>query len=127
MANFTILIYEDDSNYVDSLKYSLINKIKLKGKELKLYHRENGDTIDQDLIVYSPNLIMVDHDLDETTGDEIIQLIDEMPEFKGVSIFYYSGGESLDELEGRAKRHRCNIRCFTKEGDHLDSAIIGLV
>lgn len=127
MANFTILIYEDDSTYVESLKYSLIDKIRLKGKELKVHHKENGDTIDQDLNVYIPNLIMVDHDLGDTTGDEIIQLIDSMPEYSSASIFYYSGGESLDDLEERAKRHKCQIRCFTKEGDDLDIAILDLV
>lgn len=127
MANFTVLIYEDDSTYVESLKYSLIDKIRLKGKGLIIYHKENGDTIDQDLIVYMPNLILVDHDLGDTTGDEIIQLIDSMPEYRTVSIFYYSGGESLDDLEKRAKRHKCQIRCFTKEGDDLDIAILDLV
>lgn len=127
MEKFIILIYEDDATYVESLKYSLADKIKLKGKELIVNHKENGDSIDQDLNVYSPNLIMVDHDLGSTTGDDLIQIIDSMPEHSSVSIYYYSGGETLDDLEEKAKKHQCNIRCFTKEGDDLDVAILGLV
>jgi len=127
MTNFTILIYEDEVTYKDSLEYSLKEKIKVKGKRLIIYHKENGDTLQQDLMICSPNLIMVDHDLGLTTGDEIIELIDQMPEYKNVSIYYYSGGESLEDLEMRARRHACNIRCFTKEGNDLDTAILGLI
>ncbi|MDO8965735.1 hypothetical protein [Algoriphagus sp.] len=127
MKQFVILIYEDDATYVESLMYSLDGKIKLKGKKLVVHHKENGDSLDQDLNVYSPNLIMVDHDLGATTGDDLIQIIDSMPEHNSVSIYYYSGGETLDDLEEKARRHKCNIRCFTKEGDNLDIAILGLV
>lgn len=127
MANFTILMYEDDLAYKESFEYSLKGKILHKGKTLTITHKENGDTLEQDLMMCSPNLIMVDHDLGETTGDNIIQAIDGMPEYKAVSIYYYSGGESLEDLENRAKKYACQIRCFTKEGNDLDSAILGLV
>lgn len=127
MVNFTILMYEDDLTYKESFEYSLKEKVKLKGKTLVIHHKENGDTLEQDLLMHSPHLIMVDHDLGETTGDEIIQIIDQMPEYNAVSIYYYSGGETLEDLESRANKFTCHIRCFTKEGDDLDNAILGLV
>lgn len=127
MIDFTILMYEDEEDWKKSFEYSIKDKMQLKGRNLIIEHRENGDSLEQDLIVCSPNLIMVDHDLGETTGDEIIELIDENPEYSSVSIYYYSGGESLEDLIKRANKFTCQIRCFTKEGDDLDSAVLGLL
>jgi hypothetical protein len=127
MADFTILMYEDESDWKDSFEYGIKGKIKLKGKTLVLKHRLNSDTLEQDLLMIDPDLIMVDHDLGEETGDEIIEIIEGNPEFNNVSIYYYSGGESLDDLRETAKKFKCQIQCFTKEGDELDAAVLGLV
>jgi len=127
MNNFVILMYEDEVDWKISFEYSLKARMMLKGSNLTIIHRENGDTIEQDLTVYYPHLIMVDHDLGETTGAELISIIDTMPEHKSVSIYYYSGGESLDDLRHRASKFMCQIRCFTKEGDELHTAVMGLV
>lgn len=126
MSNFTILMYEDEVEYKESFEYSIKAKITAKGRVLRLHHRQDGDTIEQDLMMYNPDLIMVDHDLGETTGDEIIGIIDGMPEFAKTSIYYYSGGESLEELQKRTKKFKCQIQCFTKSGDELDGAVLGL-
>lgn len=127
MANFTILMYEDEIDWKESFEYSIKDKVTAKGKTLDIKHKENDDTIEQDLLMYSPNLIMVDHDLGEVTGDQIIALIDGNPEYAKVSIYYYSGGESLDDLRKTAEKFACQIRCFTKEGDDLDTAVLNLV
>lgn len=127
MTNFTILMYEDEVSWKDSFEYGIKEKVTVKGKNLVIEHKENGDTIEEDLFRYNPDLIMVDHDLDETTGDEIIAHIDGNPEYVHVSIYYYSGGESLDDLRRTAEKFTCHIQCFTKEGDDLDRAILSLV
>ncbi len=127
MVNFTILIYEDDSDWKNSFEFGIKDKVAVKGKTLVIVHKENGDSIEQDLIMCSPDLIMVDHDLGETTGDEIIEHIDANPEYNSVSVYYYSGGETLDDLRERASKFACQIQCFTKEGDNLDTAVLNLV
>ncbi len=127
MESFTILIYEDDSGWKDSFEYGITDKVKVKGKTLVIVHKENGDSIEQDLIMCNPDLIMVDYDLGETTGDEIIEHINANPEYNKVSVYYYSGGETLDDLRKTASKFACQIQCFTKEGDILDTAILNLV
>lgn len=127
MTDFTILMYEDEPDWKESFEYGIKNKIKLKGKNLVLKHRLNSDTLQQDLLMIDPDLIMVDHDLGEETGDQIINIINGDPEFHKVSIYYYSGGESLEDLREAASKFKCQIQCFTKEGDELDTAVLGLV
>ena len=127
MANFTILMYEDEVDWKDSFEYGIKDKVTVKGKTLVIKHKENGDTIEQDLVMCNPDLIMVDHDLGETTGDEIIAHINGNPEYVNVSIYYYSGGESLDDLRRTSEKFACQIQCFTKEGDNLDTAVLNLV
>jgi hypothetical protein len=127
MTDFTILMFEDEVEWKDSFEYGIKEKVRQKGRNLVIRHRENADTLEQDLFMCNANLIMVDHDLGKTTGDEIINIIDGNPEYKTVSIYYYSGGETIEELERRAAKFACQIRCFTKEGDDLDSAVLGLI
>ncbi len=127
MANFTILMYEDETDWKDSFEYGIKDKVTVKGKTLVIIHKENGNSIEQDLITCSPDLIMVDHDLGETTGDEIIEQIDANPEYNSVSVYYYSGGETLDDLRKTVDKFDCQIQCFTKEGDDLDTAVLYLV
>jgi len=127
MANFTILMYEDEAEWKESFEYNMKSQMALRGIELNIIHRENGDTLEEDLFMAVPNLIMVDHDLGETTGDDIIEIIDNNPQYNKVSIYYYSGGESIDDLINTVKKFKCQIRCFTKEGDDLDNAVLGLI
>ncbi|WDF45994.1 hypothetical protein PQ459_13910 [Chryseobacterium sp. KACC 21268] len=127
MDKFTILMYEDDLEYKDSFEYNLQSKFLVRGCELVIDHRVNGDTIEQDLIVSNPNLIMIDHDLGTLTGEEIIDILDNMPEFTKVLLIYYSGGESLDDLIEKTKKYNCHIQCYTKEGDDLETAILKMV
>ena len=126
MSNFVILMYEDETEWKESFEYNLKSRIQVKGKNLIIEHKLNSDTLEQDLIMCNPDLIMVDHDLGEETGDDIIAIIDGNPEYRETSIYYYSGGESLDDLRKTAKKFDCQIRCFTKEGDDLDNAVLNL-
>lgn len=127
MSTFTILMYEDDQDYKDSFQYNLQPRVKAKGKDLVIHHKINGDTLETDLMVHTPNVIMIDHDLGTLTGEELIDLLDNMPEFTNVILIYYSGGESVDDLRKYADRFKCHIQCFTKEGDDLENAILKLV
>ncbi|MCT4185172.1 hypothetical protein HZP28_16030 [Elizabethkingia anophelis] len=127
MNNFTILMYEDDEQYKDSFEYNLKPKVQAKGKVLKIHHKLNGDTIEQDLTLCIPNLILIDHDLGTITGDELIEILDNMPEQNEVILMYYSGGETLEDLKSTASRFRCHVQCYTKEGSDLEEAILRLV
>ena len=122
-------MYEDDVAYKEAFYYSLNDKFKRNGHSLIINHKENSNEIEQDLFTCNPypDLIMIDHDLGKTTGDEIINIIEGWSDYRKVRIFYYSGGESLDELERRAAKHKCIIKCFTKDGDELNNAILGLI
>lgn len=127
MSHFTILMYEDETDWKDSFEYSLKLKLAQKGIKLNIVHRLDDDTLEEDLLISSPNLIMVDHDLGEITGEQIIGLIEGDPEYTKVSIYYYSGGESLDDLTAKAKQFNCHVQCFTKEGDSIEDSILKLV
>jgi DNA-binding NtrC family response regulator len=127
MKRFTILMYEDDVQYKESFEYNLSAKFQLKNHELVLHHRINGDSIEQDLNAIDPNVILIDHDLGALTGDELIQVLDDMPDHTNVILLYYSGGESLDDLLATVKKYKCHIQCFTKEGEELENAILKLL
>jgi hypothetical protein len=127
MSDFTILMYEDDEEYKNSFEYNVAPRANAKGRTLKVVHKTNGDTVEQDLFMCIPNLIMIDHDLVVTTGDTIIAMIDQMPECRTISLYYYSGGETMSDLERRAQAHLCNIRCFTKTDGELEQAVLEMM
>lgn len=127
MSDFTILMYEDDLDYKNSFEYNVAPRANAKGRTLRIMHKTNGDTVEQDLFTCIPNLIMIDHNLLVTTGDAIIAIMDQMPECRTISLYYYSGGESLADLERRAQAHQCNIRCFTKTDDELEQAVLEMM
>lgn len=120
-------MYEDTVEYKEAFEYNLRAHLQVRGITLRLLHRENGDTLEEDFFMSNPDLLMVDYDLGETTGDEIITVIDSMPELRRVSIIFYSGGESLETLEGMAKKHQCHIMCHTKEAGELENAVLNLI
>lgn len=125
--DFTILMYEDDQQYKDSFEYNLSAKVKAKGRDLVIRHRLNGDSIEQDLMMVDPDIIMIDHDLGTITGDELIEILDNTPEHAQVMLIYYSGGETLDYLQETVKKYNCHVQCFTKEGDELENAILSMI
>lgn len=124
MSKFTILIYEDDEKYVEALSFNLSAQFSVLGLNLEIKHRVNGDSVEQDLQMIDPDIILIDHDLGTITGEEIIEILDSMPEHTKVMLLYYSGGESLDDLNEIVKKYKCHIQCFTKEGDELEIAIM---
>jgi hypothetical protein len=126
MSNFKILIFEDEEKWKDAFVFNVQPKIELNGKTCHILHRLDDSTLMQDL-EWLPNVIMVDYDLVHLTGEQIIEAIANDPDYVSVSIFFYSGGESIDTLKAIASKFECNIRCFTKEGDELENAIINLV
>ena len=126
MKKFTILVYEDDDTWREAFIYNMGARMKVAGTELKITSRDDGDSIDEDLLCCA-NLIMVDHDLNGITGDEIIAHIEGDPDYRESSIFYFSGGETLDDLEARVEEFDCQIRCFTKEGNDLNNAVFALI
>lgn len=126
MKKLKILIYEDDIAWKESFEYNLRPKFDHNGWNLYLIHREDDTTLMEDL-ERLPDLIMIDYDLVHITGEQIIEAIDNDPDYRTVKIFFYSGGESIDSLREIAKKFGCSIRCFTKEGDELEGAILSIV
>lgn len=123
MATFRVLIYEDDSIWVDSFKFNIGPKLKLQDVELVIKHLLNGSTIMQDL-EFLPDLILVDYDLGGPIGTEILEMLDGDPQGRSTSIFFYSGGESILKLKIEAQKFKCGILCFVKDGDELEKAVI---
>jgi hypothetical protein len=126
MSEFRILVFEDDVPWKESFEYSLRPQIEIEGIRFLLRHRENDNTLMEDL-EWLPDLIMIDYDLGELAGEEIIEAINNDAAYHKSSIYYYSGGETIDHLKAIAKKYKCNIQCFTKEGNSIEESILSLI
>jgi CheY-like chemotaxis protein len=123
MKTFRVLIYEDNSDWVNAFNYNIRLKLKSHDVEYKFMHRLDGSTIMQDL-EFLPDLILVDYDLGGPVGTEILERLDGDPQCRSTSIFFYSGGESIEKLRSESKRFKCGIPCFIKNGDELEMAVL---
>jgi hypothetical protein len=124
MQPFKILIYEDEVGWVNGFKFNLEPKFEAKGIKLVVLHKEDDSTLMQDL-EWIPDLILVDHDLGSQVGSDIIAQIDGDPQYRSISIFYYSGGESIEALRGYAAEFTGAVYCYIKDGDELEIAVFG--
>ncbi|MGB5023883.1 MAG: hypothetical protein WBO44_00975, partial [Saprospiraceae bacterium] len=115
MEIFKVLIYEDDTDWVDGFEFNIKPKLSADNIDCRIYHRLDDSTLMQDL-EWIPQLILIDHDLGTQVGTEIISQIQEDPQFRTVSIFYYSGGESIEDLKRFASSYQCSIHCYVKQG-----------
>jgi CheY-like chemotaxis protein len=123
MKNFRILIYEDNSEWVDGFIFNLNPKFQVQNIILKYLHRLDGATIMQDL-EFIPDLILVDYDLGDFIGTEILDRLYGDPQGQNTSIFFYSGGESIQVLKGIAQKYTCGISCYNKDGSNLERAVL---
>lgn len=123
MRQFRILIYEDDPDWVDGFKYNLEPKLSAVGVKLILTHKLDGSTAMQDVQML-PDLILIDFDLGEHTGEDILNEIEDDPQLHSLSIYFYSGGESIESLRSIAANYSSGIHCYVKEGDSMENAII---
>lgn len=123
MPLFKILIYEDSDTYVEGLKFNIRPMLKAKGIDLKVLTRINGDTLAEDM-EFIPHLVIVDYDLGDITGEEIIAVMNGDPQMNNSSIILCSGGESRDFLQSIADKYECGVACYIKDGDELANAIL---
>ena len=123
MKTFKLLIYEDDSSWVAGFEYNIKPKLAKEGVNLVIQHKLDDSTCSED-IEWLPKLILVDYDLGAQTGEEIISQMDDHPQLVHTSIFFYSGGESIENLKAIASKFKCGISCFIKDGDSLEQAVI---
>jgi|694.fasta_scaffold104005_3 hypothetical protein len=123
MRSFKILMYEDNLEWKDGFEFAIRPKLERSGIQLHIYHKYDNATLMQDIEVI-PHLILIDFDLGHITGEEIIQQIDGDPQFNSTSIFFYSGGESIDSLKAISGKFNCGVSCFNKKGDDLENAVI---
>jgi len=122
MKKFRVLIYEDDKSWVDGFKFNMEPKFAAESIALVVNHKEDDSTIMQDL-EWLPNLILVDHDLGVQVGKDIIIQIFGDPQFNRVSIYYYSGGESIEDLKKLVSDVPGVIHCYSKKGEELENSI----
>jgi hypothetical protein len=123
MKTFRILVYEDDADWLGSFIYNMRPKLAAKGVVLQVNHKFDSSTVMQD-IEWQPHLILVDYDLGTETGEAVIEQLDGDPQLMKTSVFFYSGGETLEELKRIAANFKCGIACYTKEGDTFEHALI---
>lgn len=126
MKEFRILIFEDDTPWKEAFEFNIRPQIEARGVKFLIRHKQDDSTLQEDL-EWLPNLILVDYDLGELTGEQIIESIDNDPDFNKVSIYFYSGGETLEDLQSIARKFQCKIHCHTKEGNSLEISILGLL
>lgn len=123
MKKFRILVYEDDIYWLESFVFNMKPKLAAKEIELLVNHKLDSSTVMQD-IEWQPHLILVDYDLGTETGEAVIGQLDGDPQSMRTSVFFYSGGETLEELRNIAASFTCGIACYTKEGETFEHAII---
>ncbi len=123
MKSFRVLMYEDTLEWKEGFEFTIKPKLEKLNLKLEIHHRYDNGTLTQDIEVL-PHLILVDYDLGELTGAEIIEQIEGDPQFNKTTIYFYSGGESIDSLKMIAKKFKCGISCYTKDGDDLENSVI---
>lgn len=123
MKKFKLLLYEDDPDWKESFIYNISARLEDLGVQIRVLHKLDGDTVMQD-IEWLPDLILVDYDLGVQTGVEVIDQIEQDPQFNNTSIFFYSGGESIETLSGMASKFKCGVSCYIKDGVELEQAVI---
>lgn len=123
MKEVRLLIYEDDATWVKGFEFNIKPRFKKLGIDLKILHKLDDQTIIQDL-EFMPDLILVDFDLGKITGETVIEKMQDDPQLASTSVYFYSGGESIEALSKIANSFSCGISCFTKEGSELIDAII---
>ncbi len=123
MKTFRVLIYEDDVAWLTGFEFNVKARLMAKDIDFRKLHREDDSTLMQDL-EFLPDLIMVDHDLGTLIGPDIIAQIDGDPQYSNVSIFYYSGGETIETLQAYAATFKCAVHCYIKDEEDLENAVI---
>lgn len=119
MAVFRIMLYEDDDNWVASFRRRLERALRNTVVELVIEHKRDTNSVTQDLALRIPDLVMVDHDLGEFSGEDVLEAMDDDPAMNAVPIYFFSGGTSLEELREIAKRLGVGVNCYTKIGEEL--------
>lgn len=109
-----IHVIEDSPEFHEAIEYEMIPKLAAIGIDASFIFKEDGDTIEQDLVA-GCDVMVIDDDLGDIYGDEIIEKIDSFPEYKNLPIVYYSGGESIERLEEKTKNFG-RVKCTTKSG-----------
>ena len=106
MKQFRLLAYEDDPDWKEGFEFNVKPKLSSKGVNITIVQKLDDSTLMQDL-EWLPNLILVDFDLGDRTGVEIIEQINGDPQYVNTSVFFYSGGESIEKLKSIAEGFVC--------------------
>ena len=101
MANINMI--EDSKEFHESFEYEASPILTSNGITPKYTFRDDGSHLEQDMMM-GIDLLLIDDDLGAITGDQIIAMIDENPEYQKLKIVYYSGGESVENLKLKTKR-----------------------
>jgi len=116
-----ILMYEDSEDWKRSFERLLKRRLASKNISFHMDHKLNTNTLDQD-IQFPKDIILVDCDLGENSGEDVLRAIDGDPDYRNTKVFFYSGGVSVDDLRFMAAAYKLGyVRCSTK--DDLEDAI----
>jgi hypothetical protein len=119
MKRIKINLIEDTEGYDFALKYEIGPILNKLGFETSIQQRLDGSMIEQDLVI-GIDILIVDYDLGNDTGDAIIDTVNSFLEYSKLPIIFYSGGQPVDFLKSMTKKYG-NVRCSTKNqvGDIL--------
>lgn len=112
-----LLVFEDTENKLKSFKTFLEIKLTTElNLDLEIENREDDSTLEQDLMTNNFDLILIDDDLGDIWGNEIIENIiaitDSTPEVQNVPKIYYSAGTPVNELRNKINHLGGNIPCI---------------
>jgi DNA-binding response OmpR family regulator len=94
--NNRILIYDDDKDIL------LVTATILELKGYIVTGREHCRTLDEDLISFQPNVILMDNWLPDIGGVKAIQYIKGHHSFKTIPVIFFSANSSVEELAREA-------------------------
>jgi two-component system cell cycle response regulator DivK len=87
-----IIIYDDDKDIL------LVTATILEMKGYLVKGKEHCRTIDEDLSVFRPNVILMDNWLPDIGGVKAIQYIKSQDQFKDIPVIFFSANSNVEEL-----------------------------
>ena len=115
-----LLVFEDSSAKLKSFEKLLSLKLQTElNYSLEIVNRTDEDLLESDLMTNSFNFILIDDDLGDLWGNDVISNIvgitDNTPEVKNTPKIYYSSGTPVSELKEKIKHFGGGIACITFE------------
>lgn len=115
-----ILVFEDSPLKMQSLEELLNVKLEHEySRSISFTIRTDESFLESDLMTNQYLMILIDDDLGNNLSgsfiiEKIISTLDNSPEFKNITLVYYSAGTSVPELKAKSAKFG-NIICTSFE------------